>query len=374
MNILRRATALLLCFLIMANSTMGAFAQAGVGESDPATNSDVTATVCEECGETDTHKESCSLCTDGNSDEDGTTVSEETADENTQTDGGTVVPADETETTPAETPSVETEADEPVENGVLCAVCGKVNCTDSHLYCAECGTFDCGITHTRENPYKPLTSPQIPANPTLTEGADVSVTDADGNAVTGDGVQIGKGEKISLSAWSDAENGENVTYQWQICYDTVNNLWADISGQNGKGILVSPAVVNKAIALTGKALIRCQISDGKSAVYSAAIPVEIVERQPLTASPFRAARRVDAPSTYDAETPGVYTVTINYVFENGKPVATPYESSVPEGTSIEAEVLNPVIPGYKAYFNGEESVSVTVNIPNPVENVTYTVF
>ena len=137
--------------------------------------------------------------------------------------------------------------------------------------------------------------------------------------------------------------------------------------------MVSPAVVNKAITLTGKALIRCRISDGKSAVYSAAIPVEIVERQPLTASPFRAARRVDTPSTYNAEAPGVYTVTINYVLENGKPVATPYESSVPEGTSIKAEVLNPVIPGYKAYFNGEESVSVTVNIPNPVENVTYTV-
>lgn len=257
-----------------------------------------------------------------------------------------------------------------------CAICGKVNCTVAHLYCDVCSKFDCGQTHTYENPYKPNTTPVIPANPELTEGADVSIVDAEGNAITETGVQLYEGEKTSFSAWSDIEDGENVTYQWQICYDTENDLWADVKGQNSKGILIFPAMANSMIQLTGSAMIRCQITSNASVQYSASIPVEVVQNASASIDRYSLARTVSNAALY-ADTPELseYTVVINYVFEDGTTVAQPYTATLAAGSSFSATVAHPNVMGYLPYVGEatETSTQIDLNIENIQADMTYTV-
>ena len=256
-----------------------------------------------------------------------------------------------------------------------CAICGNVNCTTAHLYCDVCGKFDCGQTHTNENPYKPDTVPVIPANPELTDGADVSIVDAEGNAITETGIQLHEGEKTSFSAWSDLEDNENVTYQWQICYDKENDLWADVKGQTGKGILISPAMVNSVIQSVGSTMVRCEVTSGETVIYSAEMPVT-VESSTASASLFSLARAANDAATY-ADTPelGEYTVVINYVFENNVIVADPYTATLAAGSNFSTTVKNPTVMGYLPYVNGadETSANVELNITNIQADVTYTV-
>ncbi|MBE5869544.1 MAG: hypothetical protein E7293_11430 [Lachnospiraceae bacterium] len=257
-----------------------------------------------------------------------------------------------------------------------CVICGKVNCTVVHLYCDICNKFDCGQTHTYENPYKPDMTPVIPASPELTEGADVSIVDAKGNAITEIGIQLYEGEKTSFSAWSNLEDVGNVSYQWQICYDTENDLWADVKGQNGKGLLISPAMVNSVIQLTGSAMIRCQITSGASVQYSAGIPVEVVQDIFASKARYSLARTAGNAALY-ADTPELseYTIVINYVFEDGTTVAQPYTATLAAGSSFSATVTHPNVMGYLPYVgnDAETSTQIDLNIANIQADVTYTV-
>lgn len=257
-----------------------------------------------------------------------------------------------------------------------CAICGKANCTIAHLYCDVCGKFDCGQTHTYENPYKPDTTPVIPANPELTEGADVSIVDAEGNAINETGIQLYEGEKTSFSAWSDLEDVGNVSYQWQICYDTENDLWTDVQNQTGKGILISPAMVKSMIQLTGSAMIRCQITSGASVQYSISIPVKVVQDASAWVEQYSLARTASNAALY-AETPELseYTVVINYVFEDGTTVAQPYTATLAAGSSFSATVAHPNVMGYLPYVGNDTETSTQINldITNIQVDVTYTV-
>ena len=216
----------------------------------------------------------------------------------------------------------------------------------------------------------------IPANPELTEGADISIVNAEGNAITETCIQLYEGEKTSFIAWSDLEDGENVTYQWQICYDTENDLWADVEGQNGKGLLISPAMVNSVTQLTGSALIRCQITSGSSVQYSAGIPVEVVQDTFVSKASYRLARTAGNAALY-ADTPELseYTIVINYVFENGMTVAQSYTATLAAGSPFSATVTHPNVMGYLPYVGEatETSTQIDLNIENIQADMTFTV-
>ena len=257
-----------------------------------------------------------------------------------------------------------------------CAICGALDCMTAHLYCDICKQFDCGQTHTHENHYKPDTTPVIPAVPELTEGADVSIVDAEGNAITETGIQLNEGEKASFSAWSDLEDEGNASYQWQICYDAENDLWTDIRNQTGKGILISPAMVQSMLEVMGSAAIRCKITSGTSVQYSNRIPVTVAQETPLSMARFRLARTA-SNTAVDQETPelGEYTVVINYVFENNDIVADPYTATLAAGSSFSAIVQHPNVMGYLPYVGNdtETSAQIDLNITNIQADVTYTV-
>ncbi len=256
-----------------------------------------------------------------------------------------------------------------------CAICGKENCTTAHLYCEECGKFDCGVTHTQENIAKPITEAVIPENYTIPEGVDVSIADADGNAVTESGFTLQEGTRTSLSAWSIL--GENVSYQWQIRYDTENDLWTDIQGKTEKGMVISPAMV---LSIESPA-IRCQITSGETVQYSAEIPVTVekatVEQNSSVApAMFSLARTANNVTTYaKTSTLTNYSVVINYVFENNEEVAASYTATLAAGSNFSATVTHPTVMGYLPYIGtaAETSTEIELNITNIQADVTYTV-
>ena len=264
--------------------------------------------------------------------------------------------------------------DEPVVVNT-CAICGKeigTECVAPHVYCPECKDFDCGKNHEKPVTEKPITAPVIPTNPTLTEGADVSIVDAEGSPVT-DTFTLYKGTRASLSAWDDLDELNDVSYQWQICYDAANDLWTNIQGQTGKGIQMSPAMF---AGMQGTAYIRCVMN---GTLTSDAISVNITE-QP-TAACFNLLNNARngivtvADNGTDTGTLKNYNVVINYVFENNEIVADPYTATLAAGSNFSATVKHPTVMGYLPYVGteAETSTEIELNITNIQANVTYTV-
>ena len=227
---------------------------------------------------------------------------------------------------------------------LYCRACGEADCEKTHVWCGVCGAYDCGIEHTDT---APDTAPVIPENPTMTQGADVSVTDAYGDPVTAEGFALTAGMKSSLSAWTALTGG---SYQWQICYDDANDLWADILGQTGKGMLISPAMILSIAGENGAAKIRCVVTSGDTALTSAAIPVWVA--QPLEMRAF--ALNAGVPEGL-AEGDGTDLeknyVVVQYLYADGRTASTSEFAQLIPGAAYTHSHTLPVIPGYKAKLN-----------------------
>ena len=66
MKLMKRATALLLSFLMLTNGPISAFATEGASDNDIVVETAITTETvasCEECGGSDAHAETCSLNT-----------------------------------------------------------------------------------------------------------------------------------------------------------------------------------------------------------------------------------------------------------------------------------------------------------------------
>lgn len=129
--------------------------------------------------------------------------------------------------------------------------------------------------------YVPDTEAVIPETPTLTPGADVSIVDAYGIAITESGLRIKEGTKTSLSAWTGLEDNGDEVYQWQISSEETGGAWVNIQGQTAKGMLMSLAMVN---TLKTTPYIRCKVTTGGTELYSQAIPVTALAEATLTDS------------------------------------------------------------------------------------------
>lgn len=222
-----------------------------------------------------------------------------------------------------------------------CPACGEVDCTKTHTWCGLCGDYDCSIEH---EDIAPNTVPIIPDNPTMTDGAEVSIVDEYGDPVTEEGFFLFEGTKSSLSAWSSVENA---SYQWQIRYDSGNDLWADIQGQRGKGILISPAMVLRIIEDQGSAAVRCTVTADGETLTSVAIPVEVLT--PGTMAAFSLASSSEGDISEAAEdNENKVNLIINYVFADGKIAANPWAASLPAGVaySTTTPITVPAIAGY----------------------------
>ncbi len=242
---------------------------------------------------------------------------------------------------------------------LYCPACGEVDCIKTHIWCSSCGGYDCGMAH--EDVYKPGTAPIIPETPTHTEGEDVSIVDEYGDPVTEEGgLILSEGMKSSLSAWTDLEG--TLSYQWQIRFDSTNDKWADIQGQTGKGILISPAMF-LSISANNNVAIRCVVTNGDAVQTSMEIPVGVAQQ--ATAASF--AMSYNASGTAETEDSGTLEkayVVVQYVYSDGRTAAATDFAEIIPGTAYSHSYTLPVIPGYKATLNTHEygeSVSLSNN-------------
>lgn len=226
------------------------------------------------------------------------------------------------------------------QSHLYCGVCEKYDCGVAHVWCGRCGVYDCGQTH--EPLYPLVTEPVIPEALALTEGADVSVADEYGNAVT-DSFFLSAGMKSSLSAWTDLE-GE-LSYQWQIC---VEGQWIDILGQTEQGILVSPAMF-LSVAEDGRVVIRCEVTNGEEVLTSAGIAVSVAEEPEMAA--FARGSSVSAQADGDGATDlQKVSLIVEYRFYDNTIAANPWTAELSVGKEISEKIRVPVIPGYLPTF------------------------
>ncbi|MBO5975724.1 MAG: InlB B-repeat-containing protein, partial [Oscillospiraceae bacterium] len=259
------------------------------------------------------------------------------------------------------------------EAHLICRACGTLDCETAHIWCGICSGYDCGIEHV--NKYKPITAPVIPANPTLTPGQTVSIADGLGNSVGAAGITLYAGEQISLSAWSDLSGA----YQWQIRYDAANDLWANIQGQTGKGILVTPAMVASVISVSGSAAIRCVVTVGEDSYASAAIPVSIGARAQAASEEPESGASTSAGSEGELQT--VYVV-VTYEYSDGRTAASSDFAQLVPGKAYSHSYPLPEIPGYMATLETNslgayveiQGDNLVMNIPENVLTEAYTVF
>ncbi|MBR4289254.1 MAG: InlB B-repeat-containing protein [Oscillospiraceae bacterium] len=228
---------------------------------------------------------------------------------------------------------------------LICPACGEVDCTENHTWCPYCAGYDCGMEH--EDEYKPDTAPVIPANPTMTPGAEVSLVDEYGDPVTDEGFILIEGMKSSLSAWTDLAG--DVSYQWQVCYNNANDLWVNIADETGKGILVSPAMFLSIIDYYGSTYVRCVATVGGETKVSDPIPVIVEEAVPQEQMIFAAAPRSGAANepVTTADDGVSYSIIIQYKFENGNTAAQAYTASLFAGQDYVLDVESPAVVGYK---------------------------
>lgn len=253
---------------------------------------------------------------------------------------------------------------------IFCPACGEGDCEKEHVYCGICGEYDCGKDHQDYvDEFVPPVAPVIPENPELTEGAEVSIVNEYGEALT-DGLSLMEGTKSSISAWSKA--GENVSYQWQVCYNNANQHWVDIWGATEKGLLVSPAMFLNIIDYYGETYVRCVTTTaGGETQISEALPVtveEAVPQQSVMLYTTRSAFSENALMTAAEEIEQKYSIIIEFKFTNGDTAAQPWTANLAAGQDYVLDVECPTVVGYKP-----DKERITETITNISGNKTYTV-
>lgn len=249
---------------------------------------------------------------------------------------------------------------------LICPACGEVDCTETHTWCPYCAGYDCGIQH--EDEYKPDTTPAIPSNPELIPDEAVTVVDEQGNAIST--LSLEEGRKTSISAWPAADTD---SYQWQVRYNNSNDLWVNIAGATGKGILVSPAMFLNIIDYQGSTAIRCVATSGDEVQISDAIPVIVEEAVPPQEMMMFAARpgttgSGDAVVTAEGDGAAQYSIIIEFKFSNGDTAAQAWTASLSAGQDYVLDVECPAVVGYKP-----DRERITETITNISGNVSYTV-
>ena len=254
---------------------------------------------------------------------------------------------------------------------LYCHVCDRYECDLTHTYCGICGGYDCGLEH--EDVFTPITAPVIPERPNIPEDAEdveLVLADAEGNLI-GEELLLVSGKKTSLSAWSNLE-GE-LSYQWQVCYDLINDRWVNIQGETGKGLLTSPAMFAGVLKDVDYAMLRCVITSGDQKQISDPITIRVVSENSVYMMP----RNTDVePETgEDTELERAY-LEVLYLYQNDTIAAAPHVAELTVGMEVNYEnhiipkilgyqaklVINPY-PDYVQLVESGEDMKLLVKIP-----------
>ena len=200
--------------------------------------------------------------------------------------------------------------------------------------------------------------PQV--NPT------VSIVDKDGNPIGESGIFLPEGEKITVSAQLNTRAA--ATYQWQICYNNADGLWADLYGATNAQLPISGAMLRNVVDYYGKTFVRCVVTSNGQQITSDPIPVT------MTAAPISYrldTSRAESGAHYDEVSPAdstvKYAITVLFKYADTEQVWTSY---LTQGQDYILDLECPDIPGYIPE-NGQ--TRVTRNITNIQENITIVV-
>ena len=215
----------------------------------------------------------------------------------------------------------------------------------------------------------------------LTVGADESETvsvqygEKDATAVT-----LPQDDSLTLTV--NAADGAE--YRWQICIDAKEDRWVNIVGQTKNLLRLSYAMVGSLTDSQGRAYIRCKANWGDKEAVSRPVTVNVsytvksnggstgVVSTPAV-SLARILRR--AAAAVPADEFRTHTITINYIYGDGRLAFNPYVATIAEGESFQTEVVFPTVIGYAPYFENETEsrLSYTIDLAEVTGDVTYTV-
>ena len=107
---------------------------------------------------------------------------------------------------------------------------------------------------------------------TLSINGEAGIYDADNNPIAE--TTMGTYDEPIYTVSSTLQ-GE-VTYQWQICYDTENDLWADIYGQTDASVKITVGMLASRLDANGKAYVRCVVSDSMRSAVSSKLAITVI--------------------------------------------------------------------------------------------------
>ena len=207
-----------------------------------------------------------------------------------------------------------------------------------------------------ENYEDPELAEEYPDMLLITSGGKNYVFDAEGNPVTE--ATVSTTETVTVKAETSLQSAD-IDYKWQICYDTVNDLWVDITGNDSAEITLTAGMAISLMDENDQVLVRCVTSAGSKRVTSAPIAVTLQQKRDVEeAAPAdysHMTRKASVPSTDFgiapvAETTTTYNVIIQYLDEQGENVvADPYTSVVSPTTILTNTISFPRVLGYEPH-------------------------
>lgn len=190
-----------------------------------------------------------------------------------------------------------------------------------------------------------------------------------------DSIVLPQDDKRTLSVEEQADTA----YSWQLCIDKSNDEWVTVSGQKKNFLTLSYAMVGSLLDSHGTVYVRSIMKSRGNTSISSPVCInvsytapEAVGQSETVKNPLKSSikRANAAPSDFKS-----YTVTVNFVYENGDLVSDPYVANIEDGGQFSTTVHFPSVVGYLAYLGDDanSSTELQIDIPEITENISYTV-
>lgn len=101
---------------------------------------------------------------------------------------------------------------------------------------------------------------------------EAGVYDANGSPVTD--ATVSTTDSVTVKVVTSLQSAD-IDYKWQICYDTANDLWVDITGETAAEITLTAGMVASLMDENNQVLVRCVTTAGSKSITAAPITVTL---------------------------------------------------------------------------------------------------
>lgn len=156
--------------------------------------------------------------------------------------------------------------------------------------------------------------------------------------------------KLTLKAETELD-GEP-SYQWQVLSTGKEPAWVNISDKTEQTLAVTYALVSSMLDKMGQMQLRCTVTAGTDAYESDAVTVTAHNTNTPTTLPSYLSSGNNEPSvsvgqsTPNSDVKDVYSITINYIYNDGNMAERSYNLSIKAGDPVNYTIPNPTIVGY----------------------------